>query len=69
MAQCGSAAPILISNISYVYTDTPLSGRMSAEIFYIRTLVDFAGVVMLYSLQNRWEELQMKQELDARRGQ
>ena len=55
----------LISNISYVYTDTPLSGRMSAEIFYIRTLVDFAGVVMLYSLQNRWEELQMKQELDA----
>lgn len=55
----------LISNISYVYSDTPFSGRMSAEIFYIRTLVDFAGVIMLYSLQNRWEELQMKQELDA----
>lgn len=55
----------LISNISYVNTDNPFSGRMSAEIFYIRTLVDFAGVIMLYSLQNRWKELQMKQELDA----
>lgn len=55
----------LISNISYVYDNTPLSGRMSAEIFYIRTLVDFAGVIMLIALQDRWKELQMKQELDS----
>lgn len=55
----------LISNISYVNTNTPLSGRMSAEIFYIRTLVALAGMIMLIALQERWQELQMKQDYDA----
>lgn len=55
----------LISNISYVNPNTPLSGRMSTEIFYIRTLVDLAGVIMLIALQDRWQELQTKQDFDA----
>lgn len=55
----------LISNISYVMPNTPLSGSMSAEIFYIRTLVDLAGLVMLYSYQNRCKEMQMQQELES----
>lgn len=55
----------LISNISYVNTNTPFSGRMSMEIFYIRTLVDLAGVVMLSGLQDRWQELQARQEVEA----
>ncbi len=55
----------LISNISYVNPDTPLSGRMSIEIFYIRTLVDFAGVIMLSALQDRWQELQAWREVEA----
>ncbi|WP_236354983.1 ATP-binding protein [Konateibacter massiliensis] len=55
----------LISNISYVYQNTPFSGRMSMEIFYIRTLVDFAGVAMLVALQDRWQEMLIKQELDS----
>ncbi|MCD7857517.1 MAG: ATP-binding protein, partial [Clostridiales bacterium] len=55
----------LISNISYVSSDTLLSGKMSAEIFYIRTLVDLAGVVMLFALQDRWQDLQVRKELDA----
>ncbi len=55
----------LISNISYVSSNTPLSGKMSAEIFYIRTLVDLAGVVMLFALQDRWQDLQVRKELDA----
>lgn len=55
----------LISNISYISTDTPLSGNMSMQIFYIRTLVDFAGVIMIYSLQDRLRVLQITQELDA----
>ena len=38
-----------ISNISFISVNTPLSGRYPAEIFYIRTLVDFAGIVILYS--------------------
>lgn len=55
----------LISNISYVSSETPLSGKMSAEIFYIRALVDLAGVVMLFALQDRWQDLQVRKELDA----
>ncbi|MDY0373175.1 MAG: ATP-binding protein [Candidatus Izemoplasmatales bacterium] len=38
-----------ISNMSFISTNTPLSGRYPPEIFYIRTLVDFAGIIILYS--------------------
>ena len=38
-----------ISNMSFISVNTPLSGRYPAEIFYIRTLVDFAGIIILYS--------------------
>lgn len=38
-----------ISNISFISANTPLSGRYPTEIFYIRTLVDFVGIVILYS--------------------
>lgn len=58
----------LISNISYVSSDTPFSGRMSMEIFYIRTLVDLAGLIMLIGLQDRWQELQARKEVDAING-
>ncbi len=60
-----SVGAFLISNISYVNTDNPFSGRMSAEIFYIRTLVDLAGVIMLISLQDRVQELQTQKEMEA----
>lgn len=60
-----SVGAFLISNISYVNTNTPLSGRMSMEIFYIRTLVDFAGVIILFSLQERWQELQAREEMES----
>lgn len=58
----------LISNISYVYTHTPFSGRMSTEIFYIRTLVDFAGVVILLAFQDRVQDLQVRQTLNSIQG-
>lgn len=58
----------LISNISYVNMHTPFSGRMSMEIFYIRTLVDLAGLIMLIGLQDRWQELQARKEVDAING-
>lgn len=53
----------LISNISYVTTNTPFSGRMTTEIFWIRTLVDFAGVAVLLSMQDRWQDMQTQHEL------
>ena len=40
-----------ISNISFINIDTPFSGNYPSEILYIRTLVDLAGVILLYSLR------------------
>jgi len=40
-----------ISNISFVNIDTPFSGQYPSEILYIRTLVDLAGIILLYSLR------------------
>jgi hypothetical protein len=60
-----SVGAFLISNISYVNNNTPFSGRMSAEIFYIRTLVDFAGVIMIGAFQEHWREIQANREAQA----
>ncbi len=38
----------LISNISFMRWNTPLSGKDALEIFYIRTLVDLCGLLVLY---------------------
>ncbi len=51
-----------ISNISFISVNTPLSGRYPAEIFYIRTLVDFAGIIVLYS--NREHKLYTNSMID-----
>ncbi|HWT74824.1 MAG TPA: ATP-binding protein [Mobilitalea sp.] len=58
-------AAFLMSNISFVYKDTPFSLEVGIGILYIRTLVDFAGFVMLFAQQDKWQELHMKQELNA----
>lgn len=60
-----SVAAFLISNISYVYPNTPFSSSLPASIFYIRTLVDFSGVLILFLQQERWREMNMKKEMDA----
>lgn len=60
-----AVAAFLISNISYVYPDTPFSSSLPAETFYIRTLVDFSGVLILFLQQERWREMSMKKEMDA----
>lgn len=38
-----------MSNISFLNANTPFSGRLGLEIFYIRTLVDLCGFVALYA--------------------
>lgn len=37
-----------ISNLSFVSSDTPFSGRFGTEILYIRTLVDLCGYIALH---------------------
>lgn len=51
----------LMSNISFVFQNTPFSSAGRREIFYIRTLVDFVGLVILYA------QLEMRRETDLRR--
>ncbi|HAH62497.1 MAG TPA: ATP-binding protein [Treponema sp.] len=60
-----SIAVFLISNISYVYINTPFSSTNLSGIFYIRTLVDFSGLLMLISLQERCRQNQIEKELHA----
>jgi hypothetical protein len=42
-----------MSNISFLNANTPFSGRLGLEIFYIRTLVDLCGFVALYAQQGQ----------------
>ncbi len=60
-----TVAVFLLSNISYVYPNTPFSGEMGAGLFYIRTLVDFSGVLILMTQQQRFHENIIKRELDT----
>lgn len=42
-----------ISNISFLTKDTPISANYAGGIFYVRTLVDFCGVIMFIVLQEK----------------
>jgi hypothetical protein len=59
-----AAVVFMISNLSYVYENTPFSGRMTAEIFNVRTLVDFGGVALLFAHHMQIAELKMKFEVE-----
>ncbi|MBS5063163.1 MAG: sensor histidine kinase [Hungatella hathewayi] len=51
----------IISNLSFVMPDTPFSSATSS-ILYVRTLVDFGGLVMLVTQLEKREELRMRGE-------
>lgn len=60
-----------VSNISYLYANTPFSSAFSFEVFIIRTLADLGGVAILYAfhiqlvrLQNRFEAKTLQNMLD-----
>jgi hypothetical protein len=54
-----------MSNLSYVAAQTPFTSPLAAEIFNIRTLVDFGGVVLLYAYHVHLRELSGKIEVNA----
>jgi signal transduction histidine kinase len=55
----------LISNLSFVAADTPFSARMAREIFYIRTLVDACGLIILFAIHEQHFQAHMRHELQA----
>lgn len=52
-----------MSNLSFVSTNTPFSGTIGQEVFYIRTLVDLCGFVILYAQQEQARRLASNLEL------
>ena len=56
-------AVFAFSNLSFIFSDTPFSAGMTADVFYVRTLVDIAGIMVLYVYQSRICELLAEKEL------
>lgn len=54
-----------VSNLSFIYTNTPFSSQITKEIFNIRTLVDLSGLTILYAYHILRNEMQAKYDLDA----
>ena len=54
-----------VSNLSFVYSNTPFSSSFIPEIYNIRTLVDLAGLVILCAYHLQRQQLHTRRELDA----
>lgn len=54
-----------ISNLSFVTTDTPFSGRFGTEILYIRTLVDLCGYIALHVQLRVHNEAVARRDVEA----
>ncbi|WP_455149986.1 GHKL domain-containing protein [Schaalia odontolytica] len=52
-----------LSNLSFISTATPFSGRAGLEVFYIRTLVDLAGYAILFAQVERIQQSATEREL------
>lgn len=57
-------AIFIVSNMSYLTNDSIFSSNLTEEIFYIRTLVDFAGVAILYAYHGQLGELGSRLEVE-----
>lgn len=58
-------ACFFLSNLSFIYSNTPFTSSELTDIYNIRTLVDLAGVAMLYAYHVQRCELYMQRELDS----
>jgi len=56
-------ATFTLSNLSFISTQTPFSGRSGLEVFYIRTLVDLAGYAILFAQFERIQQSATEREL------
>ena len=58
-----AALVFTFSNLSFIVKNSPFSAGITADVFYIRTLVDIAGIMILYVYQSRICELLAEKEL------
>lgn len=54
-----------VSNLSFVYANTPFSSQITKEVFNIRTLVDLSGLAILFAYHILRREIQAKYDLDV----
>lgn len=59
-----AAAIFAFSNLSFILHNTPFTTQITADVFYVRTLVDIAGIMILYVYQSRICELLAEKELN-----
>ncbi|MCR4746001.1 MAG: ATP-binding protein [Lachnospiraceae bacterium] len=58
-----SIMAFFVSNLGYIYGDTPFSSGFSDVMFIIRTMVDLAGLSMLYAYHMQLVEIQIASDL------
>lgn len=60
-----AVAAFFFSNLSFLSNRTPFTGTIRADIFFIRTLVDFGGIAILHAYQSRICEYVTEKQLSA----
>lgn len=66
LAALGIAVAIFaFSNLSFLYSNLPFTSSHRADIFTIRTLVDFGGIAVLFAYQSRICDYMAESELSA----
>ena len=55
----------IVSNLSFIFPETPFTSAYAAEIFNLRTWIDLGGIAVLYALFMQQQELQARYELEA----
>ncbi len=60
-----AAFAFIFSNMSFVVTNSPFSAEAVSDIFYIRTLGDLCGLIVLYAYQTKICENLVEKELAA----
>lgn len=66
LAALGIAVAIFaFSNLSFLYSNLPFTSSHRADIFTIRTLVDFGGIAVLFAYQSRICDYMAESELTA----
>lgn len=53
------------SNLSFLNINAPFAGKERADIFSMRTLIDFGGIAILHAYQSRISEYVAEKELSA----
>lgn len=53
-----------VSNLSFLYANTPFSSSSTSEIFIIRSLVDLGGVGILFALHMQNQNISIRMEAD-----